>query len=365
MRLAEFKPEPRIHPALHVDVLVDGRRVSDSTFSKRNVSVGRARGNAVLLFDARAPRSLPLFHRSRTGYQLRYTDDMHGRVASSSEAPFFELKQLRGAASTHGRLHDLPLAEGARGKIEIGHDTVEFEVVPGHEPLVVPRRLNGGMALGVVLLLGGLLVWTLSRPVPMPPHAPPAMTAPAMTATATPHMTQPLMPPSPMLLPEVTLTLHPSAKIAATSERRARRSSEIEPVGTLRVGAALALPDVGQVRIPARENEWNVGDSDYTADGVLRPQAVVRALQQQAGAVRASYERALRHDPAIAGDLVARIVVNTDGRVGRVTIVKDTLPVPLSQRVAIFLRDWRAPGQTVAPAEYEVPFHFRAARSRR
>jgi TonB family protein len=302
---------------------------------------------------------LPLFHLSRSGYDLRYTDDMHGRVASSSQAPFVELAQLRGAASTRGRVHELPLAEGAHGAIEVGDETVEFEVVPGSEPLIVPRRLNGGMALGAVLLLGGLLVWTLSRPVPMPPRATP-------TTTATPILVQPpVATPVPLpakTLPPMTITLHPS-KVAVTSGRSARRPNEVERVGTLRVGAPLAPPELEQVGLPQRNDEWSVGASDYTADGLLRPETVVRGLQQQVGAVRVSYERALRHGPASEGDLVVRIMVTSDGRVGRVTIVKDTLPsVELSRRVTTFLRHWRAPGPTAARAEYEIPFHFRAAR---
>jgi hypothetical protein len=371
MRLAEHKPEPRIHPALHIDVLVDGRRVADETFSsERHVSVGRARGNAIVLFDAHAPRSVPLFHRSRDGYDLRYTDEMHGQVASSPDAPYFELKQLRGAAATNGHVYDLPLTEGARGTIEVGDGTVEFELVAGSEPLIVPRawlqRWATGTALGGVLLLGSLLVWTLSRPIKVPPRDTATPTTTAMTAAAIATAQAPtIAPPATKLteLPQLTIAAHPEQPgVATTTARRLpARRSEVAPVGVLRVGTALALPDLGQVRIPSRDNEWNVGDSDYTADGVLRPETVVRSLQQQAGAVRATYEHELRRSPAISGDLIARILINTDGRVSKVTIVKDTLPsLELSQRVAAFLRDWRAPGPTVAPAEYEVPFHFRA-----
>jgi hypothetical protein len=358
MRLAQHKPEPRIHPALHIDVLLHGRCVLDETFSRqRHISVGRARNNAVVLCDDHAPRSVPLFHRSRTGYELRFTDDMQGRVARSSDGPWSELQKLQVAAARHGRVHDLPLDEGARGEIELGHETLEFEVVAGVAPLVVPRRWSGGAALAAVLLVAGLLGWTLFRRPPEPP--PPRLTT-TTVPVATPEPVAVPVAPTRIELPEMTILARTHGPLAA------RRRAEVAPAGTLRVGAALPLPTVDQVGSPPREAEWNVGTSDYTADGVLRPEAVVRMLEQQAGAMRASYDRALRRSATFEGDLVARILVDTDGSVGKVTIVKDTLSsAELSRRVAAFLREWRAPGPTLAPAEYEVPFHFRAGRAHR
>jgi hypothetical protein len=361
MRLAHEKQEPRIHPALHIDVLVQGRRVSDETFTdRRRISVGRGRNNAVVLFDVHAPRSVPLFQRSRAGYDLRFTDDMHGWVARTSQGPLSELAQLHAAASTHGHVHDLPLGEGAHGQIELGDETLEFEVVAGVEPLVVPRRWTGGTALAAVLLVGGLLAWTLFRGPPEMPRATTTVATSPPVATPLP-IAEPVAPPM-IELPEMTILAHPPVAARGLVQRR----GEIEPAGTLRVGAALPLPMVDQVGSGPREAESNVGASDYTADGVLRPEAVVRLLEQQAGAVRASYDHALRRRGTIEGDLVARILVNTDGSVGRVAIVKDTLSsAELSRRVAAFLHEWRAPGPTLAPAEYEVPFHFRASAARR
>src|SRR5205814_325318 len=53
------------HPALHIDVLRGGQIIDEQQFDRRNISVGRAARNSLVLKDEQAPASLPLFHRMR------------------------------------------------------------------------------------------------------------------------------------------------------------------------------------------------------------------------------------------------------------------------------------------------------------
>jgi hypothetical protein len=168
-------------------------------------------------------------------------------------------------------------------------------------------------------------------------------------------------PRAPIILP--TVTKLPQIEVRARPASRATRMEARD--GVLRPGGAFPIPKLDASPSLSRGPERPIAPSDYGDGGVLRPEALVRALGRDQGAARAVYERALRRNPAIEGDLVVRLLVNRDGSIGRVTVVKDTVPsVIVTRGVTAWLRDWHAPGQMAEAAEYELPIHFRAVKPR-
>ena len=137
-----------VHPALQIDVLAAGRRIEDDFFNlTRRISVGRSPQNTIVLPDESAPQALPLFRRSRRGYKLRLDPGLEGFVSPSKGESWQSLSELSG--------RDLELTEGMRGRLEIGDETLVFEMVPGPLPLPSRRWLA---TLSVVL---AALVFTL------------------------------------------------------------------------------------------------------------------------------------------------------------------------------------------------------------
>jgi hypothetical protein len=362
----------RIHPALHIDILADGQRIEDRLFDhQRRVSVGRSGRNTVVLPDPEAPRSLPLFHRRGKGYALHFSDRTQGSVAPAPDALWRYLDELREESAHHHRGFDLPLEIGARGRVDVGAETVLFEVLalPDRPRAAVWRWLVGALLLLAAIGFG---VWAATRPAPPPaswsrasaltaPRAQPTLQVPATTqpAQSTPALTKS----APQQLPAVRLAAHSRTRPTA-SQPRSR--DDVALTGTLRASSPLVPPLASTAPALAQPDELTLGSPSYTSDGLLRPEVIVRELTLEKGGIKKAYQRALRRQPDLAGDLVARVVVDRDGSVAKVTIVRDTVGSPeLRRSVQSLLSTWHAPLPAAQKAEYEVPFHFRATHSSR
>ena len=358
--LAETDATSRYHPALHIDVLADGQRIIDVLLDdRRRVSVGRSRRNTVVLPDPSAPRSLPLFHRRGDGYALHYTDETHGSVAREPGAPWRDLDELHDASLDHRHGFDLALDVGARGRVEVGDETLLFWVVSRPDRHL--RLWWPAIATLFVLATLGLLVWAATRH--SAPSSPPAMGAPAAATAALPRPASP----APAVVAAAAPTVYQLPPVRLTASSPAQRStsrprSEIDPTGVRRERSPSLAPAPATVPTLPRGEELALGSPSYTSDGLLRPEVVLRELGIDKGAIHAAYERELRTHPDLAGDIVARIAIERDGSVGNVSIVSDTVGSPaLRRRVQSRLSAWHAPLPTAARAEYEVPFHFRPA----
>jgi hypothetical protein len=367
----DYGAHPR-HPTLQIEVIAGDQRVAERRFDRqRTISIGRSLGNTLILADEHAPPSLDLFHRSRNGYALHFTDATHGSVVFAAGEVNHDLSELRARASPHRHGYDLDLEEGARGQVEVGDETVEFELVAGTDTQSVARdrwaRVRGVGALALFAALGGLTLWVLTGdalrfsaagarltggPPPRVASPPPAPTGAAVVTPAD----QPMVPTVIDIEKPLVLTAH----IARPSPSRGPRPGVAPTGAAARVDGIRTLASI-EVASPPRAPERSLGESDYTADGLLTPRAVLHQLGDQRGAIAAAYQEALRHRPDLTGDLVARITLNAEGRVVDVAIVRDTLGSPEVRReVDSALRRWRAPLPTAASATYEVPFSFRS-----
>src|SRR5579859_1887836 len=115
---------PRSSPSIHVNVMFGGKKIAEEQFDYlRNISVGSGRRNALVLPDESAPRSMPLFQRRGNGYSLHFDDHTHGAVASAAGAALVDLSRLHAPSTGDRHGFDLPLEEGAHGRIEVGEET--------------------------------------------------------------------------------------------------------------------------------------------------------------------------------------------------------------------------------------------------
>lgn len=156
------------HAVLHIHVLRGSEQIAQDVLDRpRDVSIGRSLRNTVVLADEHAPMALPLFHRQPTGFALHFTDDTRGSISCAPGDPSTDLRQLRGQAATHRHGYDLHLDEGASGRIEVGEETLAFEVVKRAAVAQIARTGSWAIAataIAAVLFAGLVLRWLLAMP---------------------------------------------------------------------------------------------------------------------------------------------------------------------------------------------------------
>jgi TonB family protein len=351
--------------ALHIDVLQGGERIGEELLDRRTVRVGRSSRNSLVLLDEHVPRSLALFHRTPDGYALRYTDAMHGEVARRPDERGRDLAALHAESARHGHGYDLALVEGAHGRVDVGDETLEFEVVPA--PVLPPldhlgaRWLVAAASMALVaaaLALGAALVWRVPSEVD-------AAAAKLWQVTRVPAAAPSLRAPAPASVPVVPAPSAPPRSRPRPPLRRAHwiAPEPVAPTGTPRLIGALPTVLVDRAPLLPDAPERTLA-SDYTPDGYLLPAVVARSIGERRDGVTEAYHAALRRDAALAGDVTARILVDERGRVAEVEILGDTLGAPeVRDELVATLRRWRAPLPTAGPARYEVPFRFRPTAS--
>ncbi len=116
---------------LRIGVIQDGRIVEERLLRDRAaVTIGSARRNTIVVPESDLPPSFPLFPLERGRYALRFDDRMSGRVHGPAGAADLDALVAAGVTRRRGRLHAVPLAEDAWGKVQRGEVTVLFQLVP-------------------------------------------------------------------------------------------------------------------------------------------------------------------------------------------------------------------------------------------
>jgi hypothetical protein len=128
---------PRI---LRIGVIQGGRIVEEKLVrTHEHITLGQSARNLFIVPSDALPRTWMLFEASPTGYVVRFTDDMDGRVAVGQEIiSFAQLKQT-GKVEKTGNTYRWALDERSRGKITIGDLTVLFQFVTPPAPQPKPQ----------------------------------------------------------------------------------------------------------------------------------------------------------------------------------------------------------------------------------
>lgn len=96
-------------------------------------------------------------------------------------------------------------------------------------------------------------------------------------------------------------------------------------------------------------------------DGELDPATLALVIRRRQAAIRSCYERGLREDPSLAGEIVCSMTVSPTGRTSDVTIVSDTLGHPaVGACVVAVLHSVVAPAPEGGSVTCTVPFRFDA-----
>jgi len=105
---------------------------------------------------------------------------------------------------------------------------------------------------------------------------------------------------------------------------------------------------------------WANANPDFGGGGALDLGGVHRSIQARLPAVRRLYQRALRADPNLAGQVTVTFVVGTDGRVVSVQRASGTLDAPsFVEALLALVRTWRfAPSASAQPTTFQFPFVF-------
>lgn len=117
------------------------------------------------------------------------------------------------------------------------------------------------------------------------------------------------------------------------------------------VDAAVAAPEPTKKPRPA-------GDP-WECAGDLAPAEIRRVLGQEQGAIRACYERQLRNNNQLQGDVVLQVRIGNDGKVAATRVrgnLKDNDVKSCMQKIA---GGWTFPAPSGGTcAVFEAPFHF-------
>ena len=97
-------------------------------------------------------------------------------------------------------------------------------------------------------------------------------------------------------------------------------------------------------------------------DVVLDPGVVAFEMGRRRRGIADCYERALRHDPALAGSVELRFTVARDGTVRNVTLARDGLRSRSVRACVVALLDGaRFPAPPRGAMSFSYPLHFRPA----
>ena len=102
-----------------------------------------------------------------------------------------------------------------------------------------------------------------------------------------------------------------------------------------------------------------VPDEPEGPEGQLDTRAVIYVVRHYLPQVRACYERQLRNQPELHGQITMRFTVGAGGRVTSTSVVSNsTGSDALATCVASNLRSWRFPEPEGGPVAFEYPFRF-------
>lgn len=137
-------PEPARSKSLRVGLVHKGKVIDERVVARdEHVTIGPNERATFVLTTVSLPPGFRLFERTSTGYVLRFTSRMGGRVARASGVA--DLASLHeDPRAEHGTIgseivHAIPIGEDARGKVTIGDVTVLFQFVTPAPSLGKPQ----------------------------------------------------------------------------------------------------------------------------------------------------------------------------------------------------------------------------------
>jgi hypothetical protein len=118
-------------------------------------------------------------------------------------------------------------------------------------------------------------------------------------------------------------------------------------------------PDPPASDPPAPDPPAPDSDEPEVPAGQLDTRAVIFVVRHYLPQVRACYERQLRNEPELRGQITMRFTVGAGGRVvGAEAVVNSTGSDALAACVSSNLRTWRFPEPEGGPVAFEYPFRF-------
>ena len=135
---------------LRIGVLLGGKIIEEKLIRARTpVTLGQSMRNTFSIPIDGLPLEFTLFSLDEDRYSLRFLSKMDGRLSDASgQVSTLEALKQRGARS-HGDYYEVPLTEGARGKLSLGDLTILFQFVtePPRQPKpMLPASVRGTFA---------------------------------------------------------------------------------------------------------------------------------------------------------------------------------------------------------------------------
>jgi hypothetical protein len=144
------------------DKIVEERLVRD----RQPVTIGQSSKNSFAVPSPDLPKSWPLFTVAGGRYVLQFAESMDGRISDGGQVHTLAQLKSTGRANRSGAAFQLPLTEGARGKIVVGDMTLLFQFVTAPPPRPrpqLPHSVRGSLAdqidpyMAVVLVVSLLI----------------------------------------------------------------------------------------------------------------------------------------------------------------------------------------------------------------
>lgn len=152
---------------LRIGIILGGKIVEERLIRKREtVSIGQSAKNTFSIPAPELARSWPLFQVAGGQYVLNVADSMDGRISDGGQVVALAQLKNSGKAQRAGAGWQLPLTDGARGKVILGDLTLLFQFVmaPPLQPRPqLPHSVRGRLAdridpyLTVVLAISFML----------------------------------------------------------------------------------------------------------------------------------------------------------------------------------------------------------------
>ncbi len=140
---------PSVPKILRIGVIQGGKIIEERLIKKREtVTIGQGSKNTIVIPVSNLPPSFAVFEMKGSGYVLRFTDQMAGRLSSGETQLDFAALKTQGLAKKDRDAYAVPLAETAKGKIALGEVTLLFQFVT--PPPEAPKPVLPDIAKGSI-----------------------------------------------------------------------------------------------------------------------------------------------------------------------------------------------------------------------
>jgi hypothetical protein len=118
-------------------------------------------------------------------------------------------------------------------------------------------------------------------------------------------------------------------------------------------------PATTQTSTPGPSGAEEPSEEPETPEGQLDTRAVIFVVRHYLPQVRSCYERELRNEPDLRGQVTMRFTIGAGGRVtGTEPVLNSTGSQDLAACVGASLRTWHFPEPEGGPVAFEYPFRF-------